>query len=323
VAISGATDTVYTISNFGLANVGNYTVKATNVFGTSTTAAATVVGTPYTHGRIINASIRAAAHSGDATLTVGFTLGGNGTGGDKPIVVRAVGPTLTAFGVGGALDDPMIELYDVGGAKIDQNDDWTGVFNFSSLGAFPFAGAHPKDAAIYNPYARNGSQTMQVTAKPNASGIVLAELYDATAASNFTVFTPRVINCSARTASGLGDDVLTLGFVVDGDTPVKVLIRAAGPTIGAPPFNVSGVLADPNLEVYAGKTKIAENDNWEDNGVGQTMRDAFQSVGAFGFKAGSRDAAIILTLNSGSYSALVRGVGDTTGVAIAEVYELP
>jgi hypothetical protein len=223
----------------------------------------------------------------------------------------------------GALPDPMLELYDVGGAKIDENDDWQGVFDFGSIGAFPFAGAHPKDAAIYNPYARSGSQTMQVIAKPGASGLVLAELYDATGGAKFTAFTPRIINCSTRSFCDTGDNVLILGFVVGGDSNAKVLIRAAGPTLGAAPFNISGVLTDPKLEVYAGNTKLAENDNWEDAGAGNDLRAAFQSVSAFGFRAGSKDAALILDLPPGLYSALVRGVNNTTGIAIVEVYELP
>jgi len=321
--IAGATSATYSISGFDVTKVGTYSVKATNYFGTVTSVAAGI-DAPLNHdGRIINASVRTPARTGSETLIVGFSLGGDATGGDKPIVVRAVGPTLATFGVAGALLDPMLELYDVGGAEIDENDDWQGVFDFGSVGGFPFAGAHPKDSAIYTPYAHNGSQTMHVIAKPGTSGLVLAELYDATKAANFTDFTPRIVNCSARAFSGTGDNVLILGFVVGGDATAKILVRAAGPTLGAAPFNIAGVLADPKLEVYTGQTKLVENDNWEDGNAGSTLRSAFQSVGAFDFGAGAKDSAVILTLSPGSYSALVRGVNDSTGVAIVEVYQLP
>jgi hypothetical protein len=118
---------------------------------------------------------------------------------------------------------------------------------------------------------------------------------------------------------GGSSGVLTAGFVIGGSTPVRVLIRAAGPTLGA--FSVAGALADPTLAVYAGKTKIAENNDW---GGTAELKAAFHAVNAFGFaSASSKDAAIVIQLDPGQYSAQVSGVGDTTGVALIEVYEVP
>jgi hypothetical protein len=323
VALTDATTSTYTIANFSASAAGRYSVTATNEAGSTVSANLSVTAPLLNRGRLINASVRSQVRTGDATLIVGVTLGGNGTGGGKPIVVRAVGPTLATFGVTGTLSDPMITMYDATDAVVAQNDDWAGTFDFGSIGGFPFSGTHPKDAAIYNPSATNGRLTMHVTGKPGDAGMVLAEVYDATAPADFTVFTPRLINCSVRSFSDVGDNVLILGFVVDGSTPEKVLIRAAGPTLSAAPFNISGMLADPKLEVYKGSAKLAENDNWEDNGAGPAMNSAFASVSAFTFRPGSKDAGIVLTLPAGSYSALVRGVNDTTGIALVELYELP
>jgi uncharacterized delta-60 repeat protein len=323
-AIPGATGSTYTIPHLTAATAGEYSVIISNELGSITTPAARVTAPLDTDGHIANLSIRAVTGTGGARLIVGVVLGGTDTGGDKAMLFRAVGPTLTDFHVPGVLADPMLELYDPTGFKVDQNDNWDGVFDFTSVGAFPFTGAAPKDAAIYNPYAGNGAQTMHVIAKPNDTGIALAEVYDATPSDAFTLTTPRIINGSARSTVGAGDNVLILGFSVVGNTSERVLIRAAGPTIGAPPFNVGGVLVDPMLEVYdATHTKLATNDNWGEADAEATMKTAFDSVGAFGFPSGSKDSAVIVTLAPGTYSAVVRGVGGTTGTAMVELYELP
>ncbi len=113
---------------------------------------------------------------------------------------------------------------------------------------------------------------------------------------------------------------LTAGFVIDGTAGKRVLIRAVGPTIGAPPFNVGGAVADPQLTLFSGQASIGSNDNW---GGTAELTAAFTQVGAFALPAASRDAAILVTLQPGQYTVQVSGVGGTTGVAIVEVYEVP
>ncbi len=131
---------------------------------------------------------------------------------------------------------------------------------------------------------------------------------------------PRLANVSTLTRVGSGDDVLTAGFVISGTTPKQVVIRAVGPRLAATPFNVPGTLADPVLNVYGSNNSsipVATNDNW-------IAGDAatFASVGAFALTAGSRDAALVTTLQPGAYSAQVSGLNNTTGTAIIEVYEV-
>ena len=266
-------------------------------------------------GRLINMSIRTNAGTGDNTLIVGVSLGGAGTSGDKAVLLRGVGPTLGVFGVGGALSDSVMTVFQ-GTRRVAQNDDWAGGFDFSSVGAFAFSGATPRDAAIYNGTAAPDSYSIQITGKNNATGVALAEIYDATPPPLFTATVPRLINVSARTQVGTGENILIAGFVVGGNTPVRVLIRAVGPTLNA--FGVGGVLADPRLEILNGTTRVAENDNW-------SSADAatFSTVGAFPLTANSRDAALVATLPPGNCTAQVTGVGNTTGVALVEVYELP
>jgi hypothetical protein len=130
--------------------------------------------------------------------------------------------------------------------------------------------------------------------------------------------TGKPVNLSARGHVGTGDNVLIAGFVIGGNQQQTIVIRAVGPTIGAAPFNVAGALADPTVEIFRGSTKIAENDNW---GGSAALAAAFSRVGAFALPAASADAAIVLNLDPGAYSAIVRGKNGTTGVALIEVYE--
>ena len=127
---------------------------------------------------------------------------------------------------------------------------------------------------------------------------------------------PRLKNVSARNRAGPGDEALIAGFSILGNTAKRVLIRAVGPTLGT--FGVAGAMADPKLEVYAGSSRIAENDSWATG-----LSSAFTAVGAFALPAGSRDAALELTLEPGGYTVHVKPAVGGAGEALIEVYELP
>ena len=110
------------------------------------------------------------------------------------------------------------------------------------------------------------------------------------------------------------------GFVIQGVTRMRLLIRAVGPTLGA--FGVSTPLANPRLTLYRESAMVGANDDWSDADA-STIASAAAAVGAFNLPAGSRDAALVATLDSGSYSVQVTGVAGTTGVALVEIYEVP
>lgn len=122
-----------------------------------------------------------------------------------------------------------------------------------------------------------------------------------------------LVNISTRATLGAGQ-VLNAGFVVGGAVSRRVLVRAVGPTLGTA-FNISGVMANPSLTVFRGVTQIAANDDW---GGGAAVTAVFSSVGAFALPVASLDAAIVLTLTPGAYTAQVRGTG--AGEVIVEVY---
>jgi hypothetical protein len=147
---------------------------------------------------------------------------------------------------------------------------------------------------------------------------VIAELYDATATGAFTTTTPRLVNVSVLKQIG-ADETLITGFLVGGATAKQVLIRAVGPTLGTA-FGIAGAMADPKLDLYSGQAVINANDNWGDGG---TLATAFVSVGAFALGTTSRDAAILVTLVPGNYTAQVSGVSGSGGLTLVEVYEVP
>jgi hypothetical protein len=249
---------------------------------------------------------------------MGYVVGGNGTVGAKPLVIRAAGPSLGALGVPGTLDDPKLETF-AGSTSTGVNDNWGGspelTAALAAVGAFPYTGPASKDAAVTTNILTRDNSVVVSSAGPGA-GTVIAELYDATPTPSFTVATPRLVNVSVRKHLGNG---LTVGFVLGGGAPTKVLIRVVGPTLGA--FGVPGTVVDPQLTLFnSASVKIGENNDW--GGTGE-LTNAFASVGAFALPANAKDAALFVTLPPGNYSVQAAGVAGTTGVALVEVYEVP
>ena len=120
-----------------------------------------------------------------------------------------------------------------------------------------------------------------------------------------------------------GNDVLIGGFIVQGTGPKTVIVRAIGPELT--PFGVCNALADPTLELHNGAgALIASNDNWQTTVIGgiitaSQVRDIINSGYA---PRDGRESAIIAELPPGNYTAIVRGVNDTIGVGLVEVYDL-
>ena len=147
------------------------------------------------------------------------------------------------------------------------------------------------------------------------SGVALAEIYDAD-----PIISPvRLVNVSTLGFVGTGANALSPGFVIRGNLAKQLLIRAVGP--GLTQFGVGGMLADPQLQVIpAGQAAaIASNDNW---GGSATLKSAFTQAGAFIIADTSKDAAVLVSLAPGGYTVVVSGVGNTTGNALVEIYDL-
>lgn len=303
VALPGQTSAALMLEHVSASDAGNYTVEATNALGATTSQAGVLQVVSGQVHTLANLSVRANLASSQL-LTVGFVANGS-----KNLLVRAAGPALGALGVASANPDPQIKLFDSTSTQIDANDNWEPSLAaaFGSLGAFPFAPGS-LDAALLDTVS--GANSAQISG--SASGVVLVEVYDASSAGS-----SRLKNVSARNLVGTGDNVLIAGFVVGGTSAETVLVRGVGPKLAD--FGVNGVLADPILTIYDQTgTEIASNDNWDSG-----LSPVFAQVGAFDLATDSKDAALVISLPPGAYTANLSGVGVTSGDAIIEVYELP
>ena len=307
--IVGATNPSFTLPSVQGADAAAYSVAVTNAAGTVVSNAATISVIPAVASAISNVSVRTSL-AASQTLIVGFTM----AGGAKPILVRAVGPGLAAFGVPATMDDPRLALFD-GANSVASNEDWGGgsslAGSFASVGAFPLSSAS-RDAALVN--SVSGGRTAQING-PGA-GAVLVEAYDAGSGVS-----PRLTNVSARNRVGTGANVLIAGVTISGTAPKTLLIRGVGPTLSV--FSVPGVLADPRLEIFnSNQVKIAENDTWS-----PSLEPVFVAVGAFALTPGSKDAALVISLppglnGSAGYTIQLSGVASGTGEGLIEVYEV-
>lgn len=269
----------------------------------------------FSDSRLVNISLRSQTVAGEKIATAGVVLTG-----DKVLLARLAGPALAPFGVPGTLTQPVLKLYRgqtllaTYGAQKDSSDA-AGIAQAAAYaGAFPFDSTST-DSAVVLPLTA-GSYTLQAIGANDAPGTGLIEVYDLDRGGG------RFANLSMRGEVGTESAVMIDGFVVDGPVKRTFLIRAIGP--GLSPFGLVGALPDPKLTVYDQTTKLAltSNDNWDQGQDRSSIAAAATKVGAFDLAPGSKDAAVLVTLLAGQYSVLVEGVNGTTGVALAEIYDV-
>ncbi len=315
-ALAGETGAILLRQNATASDAGNYTVRISNAAGTVTSSAGTVALSP-TASRPANISVRASVAAGQ-NIIPGFFVAGLGT---KRVIVRAVGPGLGQFDVGGTMADPKLELFR-GSTKIGENDNWDGAAAttsaFTSVGAFGLT-TGSRDAVLVANLAAGESYTAVVSGVGASSGVVLIEVYDA---DTVATSTSRLTNVSVRGNAGTGDSTLILGRVIGGDGQRTLLVRGVGPQLAA--VGVSGALADPRLQIFAAAQRaVLGNDNWGQADFLGELVQASSYVGAFALEPGSRDAATLGLLDPGAYTIHLSGAGTTTGEALVEVYEVP
>ncbi len=246
-----------------------------------------------------NISTRLLVGTGDDVLIGGFIVTGTHS---KAVLLRAIGPSLM---LDGTLADPFVELHDSAGATITTNDDWRMNSNFQDIIDSGLAPTKLKESALLVTLDP-GAYTAIVHGANNGSGIALVEAYDLDQTTD-----SKLANISTRGLVQTGDNVMIGGVIVSGTLEDTVLIRAIGPSLPLP-----NDLADPVLELHdADGVTLMTNDNWRD-----TQEADIKATGL----APSNDAesAILTTLSPGGYTAIVRGAGDTTGLALVEAYGL-
>jgi hypothetical protein len=276
--------------------------------------------------RLVNLSVRALNAQGNNALITGFVIAGDTS---KQVLVRAAGPALSLapFNLANALPDPAIQLYR-GSNVTAQNDDWgTPATNVAAItaaaaraGAFAFRNGSA-DSALLGTLSP-GAYTVAVS---GGQGTVLAEVYEVLA-TNEAAGSRRLVNLSARGAVASGSPLIA-GFVISGSAPQLVLIRGIGPALAAAPFNLGGALANPQLTLVSGNTTIKTNDDWFRDAEATLVRLATAKAGAFPLGASSLDAAMLVYLAPGAYTAQVSGPANAnqanaSGIALVEIYEV-
>jgi hypothetical protein len=293
-----------------------------------TIMAATSSGPSFSDGFLRNLSTRGPVGTGSNILIAGFVVGGDTP---KQILVRGIGPALLQYNVTGALVDPQLRLFS-GNTLIAQNDNWSTPVGTGTPGEQAIASASGQVGAFAVPSGSRdaallitlppGAYSAQLSGVGGTIGIGMIEIYDV---DNVTPFSPqKLLNVSSRGVVGTDQGQLIAGFVVNGNTAKKVLIRGVGPTlatVGVP----SGFVADPILRLVRSDDNLVvrENDNWESGNDPLLVSDTAAKVGAFALVPGSKDAVILINLPPGAYSAVLGGSGGTTGIGMVEVYEVP
>jgi len=265
----------------------------------------TVQQTP-ANATLVNISTRLLVQTGAKVGIGGFIITGTDA---KKVLIRGMGPTLTSFGVPNALQDPVLELHDSSGAVVVGNDDWK-IPQETDIAATGKAPPDAHESAILLTL-QPGSYTVIESGKNGTSGVGLIEIYDLDAVAN-----AHLSNISTRGFVQTGANVMIGGFIVSGaNGSVNLIVRALGPSLAQ--FGVPTPLADPRLGLYDGNgTLMMSNDNWKD-----TQQTAIENSG---FQPPNNlDSAILVTLPTGNYTAIVTGKNGGTGIGLVEVYRLP
>ena len=238
--------------------------------------------------------------TGDNALIGGLIVTGTQ---QKKIIVRAIGPSLS---FPDKLADPILELHDSSGGLLEANDNWMESPNKQAIIDSTIPPSDPLESAIVRSVAP-GNYTAIVRGVNNGTGIGVVEAYDLDPSAD-----SKLANISTRGFVQTGDNVLIAGTIVVGQGSQKVIVRGIGPSLSVP-----GKLSDPTLELRDGNGALLDgNDNWPDSLNRQAIIDSTIPP------SDPRESAIVRTLTPGNYTAILRGVNDTTGIAVVEVYAL-
>lgn len=263
--------------------------------------------------RQLNISTRLRVLTDDNVLIGGFIITGTDP---KKVIIRGIGPSLSAFGVPGALENPVLELHDHTGATIAVNDNWKEAPNASEVLNSGLAPGNDLEAAILQTLVPD-AYTVVVRGANGATGVGLVEAYDLAQG-----VPSKLANISTRGFVDAGDNVMIGGFIIgaglgnNGSGSGRVIVRAIGPSLI--PFGISNALQDPTLELHDGNgNTIASNDNWKDG----SQAAAIQASGLA--PDNDLESALFKVLPAGQYTAIVRGNNNETGVGLVEAYDLP
>jgi hypothetical protein len=256
---------------------------------------------------LLNSATRVRVETGDNVLIGGFII----RGGSKKVMIRAIGPSLRQSGILTPLDNPTLELHGGGGELITANDDWVASPQEQEIIDSGLAPSDSRESAIVATLT-DGNYTAVMAGAGGTSGVGLVEVYDLdrTAAG-------RLLNLAARGNIQTGDDVMIGGFIVGGTQNTRIVVRAIGPSLSSASPPVPGALPDPTLELRDSQGSLIEsNDDWGNSANKQALIDSTLAP------TNSKESAIIRALAPANYTAIVRGVNNSTGIGLVEIYDL-
>lgn len=258
--------------------------------------------------RAVNLSTRMQVQTGDGIGIGGFMISGWAP---KHVLIRAIGPSLAGFGVPNALADPVLELRDGYGFIMIENDDWRD--DPDQEAAIQASGLPPSngfesaiDVTLYG-----GSYTALVRGHDQTSGVALVEVYDLDES-----VPSGLVNLSTRAFVNGGDNIVIAGFALSNHGGSdQVVVRGLGPSLTA--AGVSNALGDPVLELRDGNGGlILANDDWQDDAAqAAILSDAGLAP------SHNLESAVAATLPPGLYTGLLRGLNNSTGIGLVEVYD--
>jgi hypothetical protein len=248
--------------------------------------------------------------TGDNVGIGGFIISGNAP---KQVILRAIGPSLSRFGITDPLLDPVLELHGPGTFATITNNNWrdTQEQEIQDTGIPPTNDFESAILVTLNP----GAYTAIVRGNGNTLGVALVEVYDLNQSAD-----SKLANLSTRAFVSTGDNIVIAGFLLSDATPDvsdRVILRGIGPSLAPGILPTNAVLADPTLELRdSNGSLLASNNDWQDNVV-----QAAEIIAAGLAPTNPREAAIAATLPPGLYTALLAGVNNTTGLGVVEIYD--
>ena len=216
-----------------------------------------------TASQTVNLSTRLRVDIGDKVMIAGFIITGNS---NKAVVLRGMGPSLSAFGISGMLLDPVLELRGADGSLIIMNDNWKDSQR-SQIEGTVFQPSDDRESVILATLAP-AAYTAILTGKNNTTGVGLIEVYD-----NNQAVDSQLANISTRGFVQAGNEVMIAGFILVNNSVARVAVRGRGPSLTQ--FGLCNVLADPTLELHdSNGTTLVSNDNWQDDPVSAALLTA-------------------------------------------------
>ena len=314
--VAGANGPVYAIESMSDEYEGSYSVEVSNAQGT---VYAGSIRVRMIREALLNISTRGYVGVGPEVMIAGFVIDGTQP---RRVLIRGLGKSLESRSehIQGALEDPRLTLYNSLNEPIASMDNWKDEPDWEATRDVGLEfGAEPPE--FDNEVAMlmtldPGLYTAILAGVDGGTGLGLVEVFDAADDSLET----RLVNIATRVHASVGQEVAIGGFVISGEDPKRVLIRALGPELLK--RRVDTPLPDPYVRLFNGSEVVAANDDWSSENRYE-MLEAFADAGASILDDNSSDAAMVRELLPGLYTVVVKDFFNDTGVALIEVYELP